>query len=307
MQYPISKDQIINFILHTVEEDQQKHITEAINTDTVTKEMYLFEKRKYDVERYLDDEMNLGERFEIEELIKINPRLFDYHELSKDVNDFLQIEAFKRQLENIHYEFINPNQNREPEKLADETNMVKDITIVRKLKHNVLKVGKWVAAASIILLVSFGGINTYLNSKENLEERLYNNYYEPFNATSNSYFKSASIVEAKDKYNNQEYNIAWILLENLPNSVVIEADKTLYAGLTLMELERYQEAIIKFKSLQTVNTDQNSFKSISQWYLALCYLKLEMKADAIKILESITTYKSYNHKKANKILTKLNS
>ena len=146
----------------------------------------------------------------------------------------------------------------------------------------------------------------YFTTNQNtLEDRLYIAYYEPFQNNTNSFFNSSSLIEAKKKYNNKEYGVAWLLLESLPNSMTIEAEKTFYAGLTLMELERYSEAIEKFESLRT-NEEQTVIHSINHWYLALCFLKTEKRTDAIEILEKIVAYKSYNHSKARKILKKLN-
>ncbi|HAF27799.1 MAG TPA: hypothetical protein DCG75_02015 [Bacteroidales bacterium] len=303
MPYSVSKELIIDFILNDIDENQRIKITESINTNTLTKELYLSEKRKYDVERYLDDEMGIGERCEIEELLKINESLYEHFELSKDVNEFLKIEAFNEQLNTIHAELFNSKINQQ--KFGHKVSSERHIVPVKKLKYKVLGIGKWVAAASIILFVATFGMTYFTTNQNSLEERLYDSYYEPFQNNTNSFFNSSSLIEAKKKYNNQEYDIAWLLIENLPNSMTIEAEKTLYAGLTLMELERYTEAINKFKFLQT-DEDQTVINSINQWYLALCYLKTERRTDAKDILEKIVANKSYNHSEARKILKKLN-
>lgn len=303
MPHFVTKEQIIDFILNDIDENQRIKITESINTNTLTKEMYLSEKRKYDVERYLDNEMSIGERCEIEELLKINESLYEHFELSKDVNEFLKSEALKEQLNTIHAELFNPKINQQ--ELDQEVSSDTHIAPVKKEKYRILSIGKWVAAASIILFVATFGITYFTTNQNSLEERLYNSYYEPFQNNTTSFFKSSTLIEAKKKYNNHEYDIAWLLIENLPNSMTIEAEKTLYAGLTLMELERYTEAINKFKFLQT-DENQTVTNSISQWYLALCYLKTERRKDTKDILEKIVADKSYNHTEAKKILNKLN-
>ncbi len=301
MQFSVTKEQIVDFILNDVSEEQRDKITEAINTDSVTKEMYLFEKRKYDIERYLDEEMSIGERCEIEEQIKINPRLFEHFELSKDVNEYLQIEAFKEQIKNIHTELYNDEHDR----IDDKFSLAKDIVPIRKLKHNILRIGKWVAAASIILMISTFGMIYFTSNQNTIEERLYSKYYEPFQNSTKDFFNSTYLIEAKKKYNNKEYDVAWVLIDNLPKSMTLEVEKTLYAGLTLMELENYTEAINKFKILQT-NEELIVINSISQWYMALCYIKIERRADATEILKKIVANKNYNYSEAKKILKKLN-
>jgi tetratricopeptide (TPR) repeat protein len=305
MQTSVTKDQIIDFIFNANSEEQRNKIMEAINTDAVTKEMYLFEKRKYDVEKYLDEEMSIGERFEIEELIKINPRLFEYFELSKDVNEFMQIEAFKAQLKNIHAELFNPDHNNEPEKIDDKISLVKDITPVRKLKHNVLRIGKWVAAASIIITIVLSGGNIYLNNRDSLENRLYAKYHEPLFDGYKNFFTSSSLTEAKNKYYNKEYDVALMLIENLPNSMTIESEKLLYRGLIFMELERFEEAIDDFEQIIN-NNNYKAIKSVVNWHLALCYLKIAKQEKAKELLEKIVQRNDSQYKEAKRILKKLN-
>ena len=304
MQSTITQDQIISFILNDVNEEQRNKITEAINTDSVTKEMYLFEKRKYDVERYLDNEMSIGERCEIEELLKTNPRLYDHFDLSKDLNTYLQIEAFKEQLNKIHTELYNSDNSNEPDRIDDEVSLVKDNVPVRKLRHNVFKIGKWVAAASIVIMIGFSEVNTYLNNRDSLENRLYAKYYEPFNNNKNHYYSNSIFLEAKKQYSNKEYDLALMLLDKLPSAVTIESEKLLYQGLTLMELKRYYEAIVKFEQLQETNS-YKPIQSTNNWYLSLCYVKTGRNEQAIAQLEKITKENSIFYTQAKKLLKKI--
>jgi len=303
MPNSVTKSQIIDFILNNVNEEERIKIIESINTNSLTKELYLSEKRKYDVERYLDDEMSIGERCEIEELLKINESLYEHFELSKDVNEFMKIEAFSEQLNAIHTELYDSDSTEQ--ELVHKGSSDRHIEPAGKGKYSFLSIGQWVAAASIILFVALFGINYFATNQNSLEEKLYDSYYEPFQNNTNSFFYSSSLIEAKKKYNNKEYDIAWLLIENLPNSMTIEAEKRFYAGLTLMELERYAEAINKFKALQA-DEEQTVMNSVNQWYLALCYLKTERREDATAIFKQIVANKSYNYTKAKKILKKLN-
>ncbi|NOQ28111.1 MAG: hypothetical protein GQ564_22335 [Bacteroidales bacterium] len=56
-----AKEQLVKFVINDVNEEEREKIIEVITTDSETKEWYLFEKRKHDVERYINDEMNIGE------------------------------------------------------------------------------------------------------------------------------------------------------------------------------------------------------------------------------------------------------
>ncbi len=303
MQNTITQDRIVAFIFDEVNDEEQEKIIHAINTDEITRGLYFFEKRKYDIERYLNNEMSIGERLELEELLMNTPLLNEHFVWNNKLNAFLRIETLRKQLDKIHTELYVPKQLKGHDNIGAKLSFKKVDIPVRKPKPQIIKIGKWVAAASIVILLAFSTIHITSNRKT-VEDRLYAAYYEPFRNNTNSFFYSTSLIEAKKQYNNKEYGVAWLLIDDLPNSVKIEAEKTLYAGLILMELERYTEAIDKFESLQT-DEKQKVIHSISQWYLALCYLKTEKMADAIKLLEQIVEYKGYNHPKAKKIMKKL--
>ncbi|NOQ28131.1 MAG: hypothetical protein GQ564_22440 [Bacteroidales bacterium] len=301
----IIKEQLINFILNDESEEyigEYEKISKVINKSSVIREVYLFEKRKYDIERYLNNEMDFGERCEIEELIKIDSRLSEHFELKKDVNKFLET-ALKEKINNIHAKLYDTDHDNESGKIEDEVS-TKDTAPVIELKHNVMRIGKWVAAASIIFMIGFGGRNMYLNNTGSLENKLYNKYYEPLKNGNYHYDNSAMLIEAKKLYSNKEYGMALMLLEEYPNSLSLESEKTLYEGLTLMELERYNEAIEKLEQVQK-NKIYKPVQSTNNWYLSLCYLKIGNNEQAIAQLEKITNNNSYFYKEAKELLKKL--
>ena len=81
---PITKEQLVNIVLNDINDKEYKKISKAINTDSLTKERYLNVKRRYDVDRYIDNKMDFGERCEIEDILRVNIRLYDYFELRKN-------------------------------------------------------------------------------------------------------------------------------------------------------------------------------------------------------------------------------
>ncbi|NOQ27608.1 MAG: hypothetical protein GQ564_19775 [Bacteroidales bacterium] len=300
----ITKEQLVNFVLNNVSEAEHKRISEAINTNSVIKERYLLEKRKYDVERYFENEVTIAEHCEIEELLESNTRLQMHFELIKDLNKFLQ-KGFKEQLNNIHDEIYDAFRNNEVSRKDDEVSF-KDTVPLIEMKFNMRRIGKWVAAASIIILMGLGGVNIYLNNMVSLENRLYAKYFEPFNNDDDHYYSNSVLFDAKKRYSNKEYDLVLSLLDDFSTSVTIEFEKVLYQGLALMELKRYDEAIEKLKQ----NENNNKYKltqSVNNWYLSLCYLKTGKKELAIEHLEKITDFKeSPNfYDEANELLKKL--
>ncbi len=303
----INHDEITAFVLNELKGERREKIVKAINTNDIIREMYLLEKRQYDVERYLDSEMSIGEYYEFEELIVKKPSLKEYLVLSKNIDEFLNIEAFRNQFDRIHYELYGMDCKHELDKkhlrIYKEPHQVKDTVPVKKMKPEIFKIGKWLAAASIVFMIGFSGANMYLKNRNSLESRLYAKHYELFQNNTKNYFISSPILKAKKMYSDRESGNALLILQNTPSSIDIEPEKKLYSGLALMELEMFNEAIENFKALQ--NNDEMTVFSISQWYLALCYLATEKRSEAITILEEIVENKSYKHNKATKILKEL--
>lgn len=312
----ITHDEITAFVLNELKGEHREKITKAINDNEIIKEMYLVEKRQYDAERYLDNEMSIEENCEFEDLIIKNPSLKEHLALSKDIDEFLNIEAFRNQFDKIHYELYGMDcKNELDEKLYSVDNIKthaivskksyqeKETVPVKKMIPEIFKIGKWVAAASVVFMIGFTGVNMYLKSKNSIENRLFEKHYELFQNNTKNYFISSPLLKAKKMYSEHESGNALLILQNAPSSFNIEPEKNLYSGLVLMELERYDEAIEKFKAIQ--NNDEMTILSISQWYLALSYLAVEEKYEAITILEEIVENKSYKYDKATKILKKL--
>lgn len=287
MLHSINTQMLIDFIFDDVSEKQHKRIVKEIKANETIRSRYLIEKRKIDVERYLSDEMYLGERIEFEELLDNDSKLKEHFELSEDINFAINImgitEAFEEEME-------------QEETIA---------TINRKIVlPKIMKFHKWLAAASILLLLASASSVYFLLNRDTVENRLYAKYYEPYSKTEMHFFNSSILDEAKEQYKNKNYNLALMLLETLPDAMTIENEKILFSGLTFMELERYDKAIEEFKNLQSLNGNETSM-IIADWYIGLCYLKTGEKAEAIKYFEKNVTNNGYNNKQAKKILKKL--
>jgi tetratricopeptide (TPR) repeat protein len=278
---------LIDFILDDVSEKQHKCIIEEIKNNESVRSRYLTEKRKIDAERYLSDEMFLGERIEFEDLLENDSNLKKHFELSEDINFAINIMGLTEALEEVMEE--------------EETKAI----VKRKglLSDNKIFV-RWLAAASILFLLTFGSSLYWFSDRDTVENRLYAKYYEPYSKTGTHFFNSSTLDEAKEQYKSKNYNLALMLLETLPDAMTIENEKILFSGLTFMELERYEKAIKEFKNLQLSNGNETSM-IIADWYVGLCYLKTGDKAKAIKYFEKNVAHNGYNSNQAKKILKKL--
>lgn len=279
---------LIDFILDDVSEKQHKSIVEEIKTNETIRSRYLTEKRKIDAERYLFDEMYLGERIEFEDLLKNDSKLKKHFELSEDINFAINIMGITEVLEEVM---------EQEESMAS---IKRKIVLPRIIKFNKL----FTVAAVMILFLSFGSTMCWISNENTVENRLFARYYEPYSKMGTHFFNSSKLDEAKEQYKSKNYNLALMLLETLPDAMTIENEKILFSGLTFMELERYDKAIKEFKNLQSSNGNGTS-TIIADWYVGLCYLKTGDKAEAIKYFEKNVTHNGYNNKQAKKILKKL--
>jgi len=286
MQYTKNHDLMINYLYGNDSVTESDSIKSLIQSDNIFKERFIYEKKHVDIERYICDEMSIGERFEFEETLKDDPEFAADFNLNKKVNNALEIMALEMKLNEIYEETFS---GKKFKKIIFRPELV-----------------KWVVAASVaLLLVSSGAVYFFTNNKVT-GDSLYSNYYETFQDSPDHYFlKNSSLAEAKKRYQEKNYGDALILLGNLPDSITIEDEKILYSGLTYMELGRFEDAIGRFELMQTGDNYYSFFQPNAKWYLALCYLKTGNYSKAKKVLESIVNDKGYNYKEAGKILKKL--
>ena len=227
--------------------------------------------------------------------LKTDKQLSKEVNLHKEIDLFLECDALKNTLEDIHRDYVSE------EKIG--IHFLKKDTTPTPVKTGKLK--KWLAAASItFLLISGGGITYHFQTRDSLENRLYAAYYEPFDKTGKFVLNSSALNLAQQKYMNGEYMNAFLLFQELPMSLTIENERHFYIGLSLMELEQYKKAIISFEQVQKGLEDLEYLTPI-QWYKGLCYLKTGDKEKAIDIFNTIIKNNDYNNKKAKKILRRL--
>ena len=89
MSEPIDEQFLFDFLLGDVSKDNCIRIIKEIETDEVTRNLYLKKKRELDIERYLNNDMPLREKIQLKKLLKKDPILKKQFNLRKDVNDFI--------------------------------------------------------------------------------------------------------------------------------------------------------------------------------------------------------------------------
>lgn len=163
---------------------------------------------------------------------------------------------------------------------------------------------KWLyAAASIAVLVGLFTWNSFYSTSY---DSLYNQYYQTYPNTIAPTVRGTGITDLKSEaffaYDTGDYETALSLFTKIYKSTS-EDYALFYKGISLMELEQYEDALAVFNN--GVFDENSAFKSYSRWYAALSYLKLENKAAATAVLESLTKSENPQREAAIKLLARL--
>jgi len=225
-------------------------------------------------------------------------------------NDLLQNdEAFKN-------EFIFEKDLKKVIAINQKENLKSTLQNFEKKLENNSKIfflpKKWLAAASIILLIGLGFWfvkNTYFPS----DEKIYAQNFEPYRNIIQPIVRGEKINTIEYKafvaYENNECHKAINLFNSSTNS---EADYIqFYKAMCYLSLNKTSNAINLLLPIATANTQENTnknFKEIANWYLGLAYLKNNEKQKAISQFSLIANHPeaSYKKEKASKILSYLN-
>jgi len=231
------------------------------------------------IDKYFDGEMSENELIEFEKNMKSDKKLKAEVEFQKEIQDSLhdkQIFDLKNNLEKIHNEAKTANNidaNKEP--------------VVRELFIKKIQL----AAAVIVLMIIASSVFYFVNNRTMSNETLYGIYYEPAKTmlverSGNN--DEVNLMQALQKYNHNDYTGAIEVFEK-DNSIMAK----FYLALSYMETNRMLDAVNLLKAI--IEENDNLFVDQAEWYLGLCYLKLNETEKALiqfsKISQSNSTYK----------------
>lgn len=232
------------------------------------------------IEKYIENRLSLEEKLTFDELFK---------------NDM----AFKKEVA-LH---VDLKKAIEGEDDANFKNLIYDLE--RQVNNSTKKrsYGKWLAAASIILLL---GISYFFNMGQKLStDELFIQNFEPYR---NVILPIERSSEQQDKkalafiaYEKGEYETAITLFSSL-YVVTKEPYYLFYKANALLKLERAKEAVpLLLAHLKTKDT----LTEKTNWYLALAYLKINDKSNAKKSLKKVIINGKYKTKEAKKLLKEI--
>lgn len=163
----------------------------------------------------------------------------------------------------------------------------------------------WYAAASVI--VAMIAISSLLSQSPKSDQELYATYYQPYKPGSNvSRSADASTTQLDiatreiDKGNN---SLALTMLEKASYDKNDGFTISFYSGVAMQELGQYKNAIHSFS--EVVRHGDNLLVEQSEWYIGLCYLRIEERDKALRQFRNIVARNGFYKEKSRKLLRQL--
>ena len=161
----------------------------------------------------------------------------------------------------------------------------------------------WYVAATFLLFL--GGGFWFLNQNTDTTV-LYEEYYQSYPNVIAPTVRGNEIQDIKStaffEYDNGNFETSLALFSQL-----YEKDRDdyalFYAGLSLIELSRHNEALVLFDKFDL--NKNNGFTPFIKWYMALSYLKTQEKDKAQVLLEELAIYENPQQQVAQELLNKL--
>lgn len=231
----------------------------------------------------------------------------------------LKIKYFEQQLsdeEKVLFESLLQNDSEFAKEVAYQINVKKAITLnERETLKNTLRrfeINKkenrnnsqyWYIAG--VFLLFFGGLAWFQFTKDS-PEQLYQEYYQSYPNVVAPIVRDDSERNLKTdafyEYDSRNYEKSLELFSKIYKEEAVDY-ALFYQAMSLMELERYEEAITTFDQFET--SDNNSFSPFVKWYKALSYLKLNNKEKAIQLLKDLAEKENPQQYKAKELLVEL--
>lgn len=165
---------------------------------------------------------------------------------------------------------------------------------------------KWIRrfAAAFIFMIAAYGIMIYFNNVTSHIDNLENSYiaevHLPPSVKMGENTKINAWSLAIEAYRNQEFDIAKEQIKEIENP---NDEQSLYLGLCYLYAQKpdYNESLHILESIN--QKDKSIVKDESIWYISLIHLLQNDKENAQLGFERIIRDKSWNHKKAEKLLS----
>ena len=183
-------------------------------------------------------------------------------------------------------------------------NLISDLELKVKRQGQKHSYSKWLAAASIVLLLGLTYFLTIFNKPSTND--LFASYFQPYENVifpiERSSDQQGDKVLAFYTYQEGDYEAAILLFSRLYNSTK-EPYYLFYEANALLQLDRANEAVpLLLEHLKT----KDALTDKTKWYLALAYLKEQDKHNAKKYLREVIKDGNYKARDAKELLKKMN-
>ena len=240
------------------------------------------------IEQFINGELKGEALSNFQSELEKNPELKTEYELRVEIDNAIKekdILDLKNQLSDIHKKH--------------QKGQTKIIWLQKRTFYKI--------AAAIIVFAIVGStiiLNQLMQSDS--PEMLYKQNYESYDGFTNRAADGEFDkiwIDAFMKYENKDFKGALIGFEKILSTNKMNITVNFYSGISNMELETFNKAVNHFGVI--INHNDNLFIEQSNWYLGLCYLRLNKKAEAISIFKKISNSKSTYKEKAINILSKV--
>ncbi|HAN18617.1 MAG: hypothetical protein A2X13_13685 [Bacteroidetes bacterium GWC2_33_15] len=242
------------------------------------------------VDKYIYGELDTDEMVAFEQLLANDSRVKKEYHLYNDINHAIlekDVMVLRGTLDGIYNEIAEPKEK-----------YISSVFSKRKMYY---------AAASLAMLMATGGIVNQLAKNDMGNEAIYSKYFTPYEVAvtyrSGNEEADKLLLYALQKYEDEEYDKAVVLFEQVLEKRNNDMAANLYSGISLMETEKYQKATHSFQAIIAQN--DNLFTEQAKWYLAMCYIKTNSVSKAENILNDLIVKNSYYKDIAKKVLKEL--
>ncbi len=279
------------------------------------------------IEKYLKGEL-AGE-----ELKKFLEDLQKDPELAKDLDT---LRSFQKAISKYHAKLIKSTErekdklHREKSKIDQEVETIIEkyhsrpfdipVTGEEEFKDTVRKVIKekgeirggkrrrfrrLLSLAACLVVISSVSTLIFLGKSKIDNDSVYEAFYKPLNID----YQTRSVKNTNDlfflgisEFANGNYTTAIKIFNTVPDTSDFYPSVCLVKGLSYMELEDFNKAVNEFENIK--KGDQ-ILKTTMNWYLGLCYLKMDKLEEAEIIFNSLANNDSYYSENAKVVLKKL--
>jgi tetratricopeptide (TPR) repeat protein len=243
------------------------------------------------IDAYLDGELTSGEKQFFENELLKNQDLARDLELHREVNETLRdtnVIKFRQKLDKIHAT-IEPEYQQS---LAGK--------VIRSKYSRI-------AAASVVVLFTAGMLINSLTNQPLNTEKLFNRYYEIPEISDNVRSDDAVnmlFFKAVSCYSDRQFSEAVVLFEQIIQVDSKNMEAHLGAGISNIEINQPTKAEKSFETV--IKQKDNLYVDQANWYLGLCYLKMNDLDKAEHQFEQIAAdERAIMQGNAKKILKKL--